>query len=183
MLEIVLSAVREPTEFVDRSPDPRTLGALAAAATLGIGTYGGAIHLAEGVVAVVGGAARAVATAGLAWTLSIPALVVLGALLGSAVPWRKATLASLVTVSFGGLAFLASIPVVMLLEVSSPFDWTRPLVNTLVVLGVGGCSTLVFERAMARLEGRRPLHRLFMGVFGVLFVEIAFLIDLFRFVA
>jgi hypothetical protein len=39
----------------------------------------------------------------------------------------------------------------------------------------------VFERAMAHLEGRRLLHRLFMGVFGVLFVELAFLIDLFRF--
>jgi hypothetical protein len=99
------------------------------------------------------------------------------------VPWRKAALASLVTVSFGGLAFLASIPIVTLLEVSSPSAWTRPLINTLVVVGVGGCSTLVFQRAMARLEGRRVLHTLFMGVFGLLFVELAFLIDLFRFTA
>ena len=34
---------------------------------------------------------------------------------------------------------------------------------------------------MAELEGRRFLHRLWMGVFGVLFLEAAWLVDLFRF--
>jgi hypothetical protein len=127
------------------------------------------------------GALRALSVAATAWALAVPALVVLGPLLGSPSPWRKVVLASLVAVNFGGLSFMASIPVVMLLEVASPFSWTRPLVNSMVVVGVGSCSTLIFERAMARLEGHRAFHRVWMGVFGVLFLEFAWFIDLFRF--
>ncbi|MEQ1569620.1 MAG: hypothetical protein ABMA64_28555 [Myxococcota bacterium] len=177
----LLEAIREPTEFASRPPDLLTHATLIAGASLGIGVYAAAIHAAEGVTAMITGCARGLGTAGLAYTLAVPALVVLGALSGSSVPWRRSTGASLVAVNFGGLAFLASIPVVALLELTSPFDWTRPLVNSLVVVGVGGSSTLVFERAMAALEGRKLTHRLFMTVFGALFVEIAFLIDLFRF--
>jgi hypothetical protein len=51
----------------------------------------------------------------------------------------------------------------------------------MVVVGVGSCSTLVFERTMARLEGRRWFHRVWMTVFGVLFLEFAWFVDLFRF--
>jgi hypothetical protein len=183
MWQIMRSAVQRPAHFVDEEADGPTLLALAVGASAGITLYGGVIHAAEGVGMVIASAGRALLTAGTAWALSIPALVVISALLGSKVPWRRAVQASLITVNFGGLAFLASIPVVVLLELSSPFSWTRPLIHAAVVVGVGGCSTLIFERTMARLEGRKLFHVVWMGVFGLLFVEIAWLIDLFRFTA
>lgn len=181
MVRSVFTALERPQEFVERTPDDATLLALTGGASLGIVVYGGTIHAAEGVGVVVASAVRALVTAGTAWCLAVPALIVVGSLLGSVVPWRRTVFASLITLNFGGLAFLASIPVVLLLELASPFPWTRHLVNTMVVFGVGGCSTLIFERTMARLEGRRLFHRVWMSVFGVLFLEIAWFIDLFRF--
>ena len=176
------AAVATPETFTERTPTWATAVTLATGASLGIGLYGGAIHLGYGPLSAASGALRAVVCAGAAWTLAIPALVVLSALTRSTVPWCQAVHASLVTVNFGGMAFLASIPVVFLLQVTSPVEWTHALVNVLVLLGVGGCSTLVFERSMAQLEGRRFLHRLWMLTFGVLFLEFAWLADLFRFV-
>lgn len=181
MMRTVLSALERPGDFVEREPDDGTLLALATGASVGIGVYGGTIHAAEGVGVVLASGLRALVTAGTAWGLAVPALIVVGSLLGSVVAWRRAVFASLIAVNFGGLAFLASIPVALLLELSSPFPWTRHLVNTMVVLGVGGCSTLIFERTMARLEAPRLFHRVWMAVFGALFVEIAWFLDLFRF--
>lgn len=174
-------AVASPDTFIDEPPTWSLALALAASASLAIATYGFAVHLADGSGAALWGALRALFCAGAAWMLAVPALVVLGALLRSPVAWRRAVQASLVTVHFGGMAFVASIPVIWLLDVASPVEWTHALVNALVVIGVGGCSTLIFERTMARLEGRRFLHRLWMVTFGVLFVELAWLVDLFRF--
>lgn len=183
MLTLSLSAVREPAGSVDGPTDAHHLAALAAGASTGIALYGGAIHAAQGVGVVLTGALSALVTAGTAWALSLPALIVLGALLGSTIPWRRAVLASLITVNFGGLAFLASIPVVVLMELNSPAAWTRAMVNVLVVIGVGSCSTLIFSRTMAHLEGHRLFHAVWMAVFGLLFVEIAWLLGLFSFTA
>lgn len=181
---IVREALREPDVFALEctTPDTWLLARLALNATLGIAVYGGVAHAAEGVTAIGAGAARSVLVAGGAWTLAMPALIVLGALSGSSVTWRRALLASLVTVSFGGASFLASVPLVALLEVATDGWWMRHLIHVLVLLGVGGSSSLIFCRTMAALEGRSSvLHVLWINLFGVLFLELAWLADLFRF--
>jgi hypothetical protein len=183
-MERVLAAIRDPDGFAVACDDPDIplMAQLATAATLGIATYGGIAHAAEGVTAIGFGAARAVLVAGGAWALAIPALVVLGALSGSPVSWRRALLGSLVTVAFGGGSFLASVPVVSLLEVVTEGWFARHAIHLLVVFGVGGCSSLIFVRTMAALEGsRRVLHHVWIGLFGLLFLELAWLADLFRF--
>lgn len=177
----ILAALRDPTTFGDQPPAASTLATLAGGASVGIAGFGAAIHAAEGPVAMVLGALRALVAAGAAWGVALPTLVVLGALSASKVPWRWAVQASLIAVNFGGLGFLASVPVVALIDAASPFTFTHPLVVALVVLGVGGSASLVFVRAMGHLEGSRPLHHVFMGLFGLLFLELAFLTEMFRF--
>ena len=182
MLSRLLASTERPeVAVVDQTPTFLTMTLLAMGASAGIATYGGAIHAAAGPQALAGGALRALFCAGGAWALAIPALVVLGALTGSPVSWRRAVFGSLLAVNFGGMAFLASIPVVLLLDVASPWDWTHAFVNVLCVLGVGGSATLIFLRTMAALEGPRVLHHVWMLVFGTLFLELAWLVDLFRF--
>jgi hypothetical protein len=179
MLPFALAAVRRPQDIVDQDYDNGRLAALAAGASVGISLYGGAMHAAGGVAPMLDGAWRALVTAGAAWALAIPALVVVSALAGTAVPWRRAVFASLITVNFGGLAFLASIPVVTLLELSIREPAPMLFVHALVVAGVGTCSAVIFDRTMARLEGPGLFHWVWMAVFGVLFLEIGWFMSLF----
>lgn len=184
MLTQVLDAVRTPEEHAaaHAEPDFAELSRLAAAASVGISGWGGMIHWHEGVGAVLWGALHALLVAGLSWAIAIPALIVLSSLSGSKLPTVRLVHASLMTVCFGGLAFLSSVPVIGLVEVVSGHDvFARVASNTLAVLGVGACSAFIFFRLADDLEGLGLVHLAWMGVFGTLFIEIAYLTDLFAF--
>ena len=118
MSTLILEAVVNPESAVspDVEPNTRHAAMLAGSATASIAAYGGAIHASDGLLEIGRGALSAVLAAGGAWSLAVPSLVVVGALLGSTLSWRRTVYATLVAVNFGGFCFLASIPIIVLLE-------------------------------------------------------------------
>jgi hypothetical protein len=184
MLTEVLDAVRTPEDHAQAHTDPDVaeLARLAGAASLGVAGWGGMIHWYDGVGSALRGALHAVTVAGVSWGLAIPALVVMSSMVGSKLPTVRLLHASLMTVAFGGLAFLASVPVVGLVDLVYDHSvFARQASNTLCVLGVGACSAFIFFRITDEIEHLRALHIAWMGLFGTLFLEIAYLTDLFRF--
>lgn len=180
---LVLSALRDPEDFTEahqERPSLPLLGALVLTASLGVATYGAAMHAWNGAGAMALGAASALTAAGAAWTASLPSLYVIGSLGGSRLSLRGVALASLVTVSFGGLAMLASIPVLWFLELCLPLSWARLLVNGIVFTGVGMSMADVFLRVMGRLEGRRFFHLAWLGLLSVVGAELFWLLGLFN---
>ncbi len=179
MSTLIFDAVVNPESVVapDSEPDPHNAGLLTLTATAAIATYGGAIHASDGLFEFGRGALSAVLAAGGAWILAVPSLVIVGALLGSSLSWRRTVYATLVSVNFGGLCFLASIPIIALMEAT----WAMPgwdprlLINLLVVTGIGFSSVLVFMRTMAAMEAPRLLHFVWISLFGALFIEFAVL--------
>lgn len=180
---LVLSALREPEDFTE-SVSARvtlpTLVSLALTASAGVAAYGAAMHAWDGAAAMAQGALAALMGAGLAWTASIPSLYIVGSLLGSKLKLEHVALSSLVTVSFGGLAMLASIPVLWFFELCLPMGGVRVFVNLMVFAGVGLSMVDVFLRVMARLEGRRFFHLAWLGLLSVVGAEMFWLFGLFN---
>lgn len=175
-LSLVLEALREPTEFahrwgMEREAPVRLHAALAGTAALGVGLYGGMLHAWQGALPAVEHGIYAAVAAGIGWSAALPSLVILGGLLGSKLAPRAALLASLVTVSFGGLALLASIPVLWFFELSVGGPGARAFVACAGALGVGACMIDVFTRVMARLEGSSFFHWFWFGLFGLVTLE------------
>lgn len=180
---LVYQALREPEAFAAAHaalPSPRTLAALIATASLGVGTYGAAMHAWDGAAAMGENGLLAIAAAGIAWTASLPTLLVLGAMNGSQLRPPAVALATLITVSFGGLAMLASIPVLLYFELCVPHTAMRFFVNALVFSGVGLCMSDVFLRVMARLEGFRFLHLAWLALLSVVGAEMFYVLGLFN---
>ena len=160
----LLTALREP-EAVARAlrdhADPRLLVALVATAAAGVGAYGAAMHASGGALAMLRAGALATLAAGLAWSATLPSLHILGSLTGSRVRWRALLLASLITVSFGGLAMFASIPVLWFFELCVPHRLMRIAINLVVFAGVGLSMADVFARGDGDAGGpARPPPRL-----------------------
>jgi len=179
-LSLVLEALREPTEFAVRWGKEREapLGvfpALAGTAALGIGLYGGMLHAWEGGLQAARIGLYAATAAGIGWGAALPSLVILSGLLGSKLQPRTMVLASLVTVSFGGLALLASIPVLWFFELCVGGPLARAFVELASALGVGACMADVFLRVMAALEGSAVFHWFWFGLFGLVTLEMLLL--------
>src|SRR5580704_6792032 len=110
-------ALREPEDFADqwRTGEARysgwVWGSLLATAILGTTTYGMTMGLLGGPSAVFLKGITCTFAAGVAWMLALPALYILNSLGGSKLTMSTTVLAALVTVSWGGLAMLASIPI------------------------------------------------------------------------
>lgn len=182
----VLHALREPEAFTlqwspDRPPPLSVLAALAMTASVGVGLYGAAMHAWQGGAEAAVNAGAAVAAAGIAWNATLPSLYVLGTFAGSRLPFRSLVLATLVTVSFGGVAMLASIPVLWFFELCAPHAAVRLLVTMLVFAGVGLSMSSVFLRVMNRLEGTRLLHLAWLGLLSVVGAEMFWVVGLFNF--
>lgn len=180
---LVYQALREPESFAQahaERPNSLTLAALVGTASLGVGAYGAAMHAWDGAAAMGQNGALAVAAAGIAWTASLPTLLVLGSMNGSRLRPAGVALATLITVSFGGLAMLASIPVLWFFELCVPYTAMRVFVNLLVFSGVGLCMGDVFLRVMARLEGFRFLHLAWLGLLSVVGAEMFYVLGLFN---
>jgi hypothetical protein len=154
-------ALREPEAFAARwhsgeAGYPLAVwGALLFTAVLGTTTYGMTMGLLQGGPSVLFKGFALSAAAGLAWAIPLPALYILNSLSGSRLPASSTLLAALVTVSWGGLAMIASIPINWFFTVAIPHEDFVRLVNIVVFTGVGIAVIDVFRRVMFRLE---PLH-------------------------
>jgi hypothetical protein len=144
--------------------------ALAATAVSGTVVYGLTTGIHGGPRTMLVRSALLTVAAGLAWGIPLPALYILNSLTGSRLRPSTTLLAALVTVSWGGLALLASVPINWFFSVaisSLPPELIGPrwaarlvaVVNYLVFAGVGVAMSDVFCRVVERLEpmrGRQP---------------------------
>jgi hypothetical protein len=189
-------ALREPEEFARRWHSevglysPWVFGALAVTAIVGTLTYGLTMGLLGGPGAVVLGALRCTAAAGLAWGIALPSLYIFNSLSGSRLRASTTLLAALVTTSWGGLAMIASIPInwfftaalADLVTNHNHVVWLVRGVNLVVFTGVGVAMTDIFGRVMQVLEperGRWPV--LWLGVVAAIGGELFFAFGLFQF--
>ena len=127
----------------------------------------------------------------ISWTIPLPALYILNSLFGSRLRASTTLLAALVTISWGGLAMIASIPInwfftVSIHELVTNPDWVRNLVrfvNFAVFTGVGVAMFDVFGRVMQSVEpsrGRTPTW--WLVVVGTIGAELFYAFGLFDFV-
>ena len=157
-------ALRRPEELAQRwqkrrsepGPHPVVFAILLVNAIAGLAAYGLTAGVKTGPGAMLLQAAVLPIACGLAWTVALPALYIINSALGSKLDASTTTLAALVTVSFGSLAMLASVPVAWFFTVAIPYNINGALpVNILVFLGVGVCMSDVFLRIMQALEPER----------------------------
>jgi hypothetical protein len=158
------------------SPPRQTLGLLLVAG-LGVATWGAALHLPNGVPAMTRGALAAASACTLAWISSLPTLLILGSILGSRLPFAVVLRASVVTVTFAGLALLASVPVLWYFELAAP--QLRLPIALMTLAGVGASMLEVFSRIMAQLEGARLWNRLWLLLLASIGAELFFAFGLF----
>jgi hypothetical protein len=169
-------SLREPEEFAlawqqQRAPYRLTVwAALAATALAGTLCYGLTMGIHGGPATMFARSLLLTVAAGLAWGIPLPALYILNSLAGSKLRLSTTLLAALVTVSWGGLALIASVPINWFFSVAIPSlpaelisaRWSAraiAAVNGLVFMGVGVSMGDVFCRTVERLEparGRRP---------------------------
>lgn len=159
--------------------DLPVMAGLLATASLGVGSYAAALHAHDGALALASHGLTAILAAGVAWTAALPTLTVLGALTGSKLPVRSVLFAAMVAVSFGGLAMLASLPVLWFFELCLPYGWARLAVALVTCVGVGVSMKDVFGRVMAALEGPRLLHHAWLLLLTIIGTEMFVVVGLF----
>ncbi|HWB09828.1 MAG TPA: hypothetical protein VG826_11400 [Pirellulales bacterium] len=169
-------SLREPEEFTlawhqQGAPYRLTVWlALMTTALAGTLCYGLTMGIHGGPATMLNRSLLLTIAAGLAWGIPLPALYILNSLAGSKLRPGTTLLAAVVTVSWGGLALIASVPVNWFFSVAIPSlpaelispRWAGRVisgVNCLVFTGVGVAMADVFCRVVERLEparGRRP---------------------------
>ena len=172
-------ALRDPEEFSVQwnrgDADYRwwVWGSLVMTAVLGTFTYGMTMGFLDGPGEILRKGLAFTLAAGLAWLIPLPTLYILNSLSGSRLPASSTLLAALVTVSWGGLALIASIPIIWFFTAAIPYDRFVLVVNLLVFLGVGVAMADVFLRVMRRLEpDRRTAPGWFLVLLWVLAAEL-----------
>ncbi|HJQ79767.1 MAG TPA: hypothetical protein VJ828_07415 [Lacipirellulaceae bacterium] len=181
-------ALRDPEEFAVNWNDGRIVyawpvwAALLATAILGTTTYGMTMGLLGGAGDIAYKGFICTLSAGLAWAIPLPALYILNSLAGSRLPASSTLLAALVTVSWGGLAMIASIPVNWFFTATVPHSGIVLLVNLIVFTGVGVSMIDVFRRVMQRLEPERLAAPVWwLMLVGTIGAELFYFFGLFQF--
>jgi hypothetical protein len=181
-------ALRDPEEFAVLWNDGRTAYklpvwvALLVTAIIGTTTYGMTMGLLGGASDIIYKGFICTLAAGLAWAISLPALYILNSLAGSRLPASSTLLAALVTVSWGGLAMIASIPINWFFTATVPHAGFVLFVNLVVFTGVGVSMTDVFRRVMQRLEPDRPIAPVWwLMLVGAIGIELFYFFGLFQF--
>ncbi len=137
------------------------------------------MHALVGSETVVWGAVSNVAAAGLAWAVTAPALVVGARMAGEeSAPARLGT-ATIVSLTFGAMALLASIPMVAFYVLASGWPVLGLVAHGLVIAGVGFSTAVVHRRVARRVGGSQLLHLAWLGLFGLLDLELALLMNVF----
>jgi hypothetical protein len=156
--------------------------ALLATAIVGTTTYGMTMGLLGGAGDIVFKGFICTLAAGLAWAIPLPALYILNSLSGSRLAASSTLLAALVTVSWGGLAMIASIPINWFFTATIPHPTFVLIVNLIVFSGVGVSMVDVFRRVMLRLEPQRQFAPVWwLMIVGVIGAELFFFFGLFQF--
>jgi hypothetical protein len=156
--------------------------ALLATAIVGTTTYGMTMGLLGGAGGIVFKGFICTLAAGLAWAIPLPALYILNSLSGSRLAASSTLLAALVTVSWGGLAMIASIPINWFFTATIPHPTFVLIVNLIVFTGVGVSMVDVFRRVMLRLEPQRQFAPVWwLMIVGVIGAELFFFFGLFQF--
>jgi hypothetical protein len=181
-------ALRDPEDFAAAWNRGETLYqwpvwvALLLTAILGTTTYGMTMGLLGGAASVVSKGIICTLAAGLAWAIPMPALYILNSFSGSRLSASSTLLASLVTVSWGGLAMIASIPINWFFTVAIPHPGFVLVVNLIVFAGVGVSMTDVFGRVMQRLEPRRGTTPVWwLAIVAAIGMELFYFFGLFQF--
>jgi hypothetical protein len=181
-------ALRDPEELAALWNDGRIVyawpvwAALLATAILGTTTYGMTMGLLGGAGDIAYKGFICTLSAGLAWAIPLPALYILNSLAGSRLPASSTLLAALVTVSWGGLAMIASIPVNWFFTATVPHSGIVLLVNLIVFTGVGVSMIDVFRRIMQRLEPERLAAPVWwLMLVGTIGAELFYFFGLFQF--
>ena len=181
-------ALRDPEAFAAAWNEGRSdyhwpvWAALLATAVAGTTTYGMTMGLLGGPSAVAYKSVVCTLAAGLAWAIPLPALYILNCLSGSRLRASSTLLAALVTVSWGGLAMIASIPINWFFTATVPNQTIILIVNLVVFTGVGVSMIDVFRRVMLRLEpqcGYAPLW--WLMIVAVIGAELFYFFNLFQF--
>jgi hypothetical protein len=177
-LKSIGQVVRRPEQLAlawrDGAVTGRTLIILAmlGTAAFGLAVYGGLMRMHDGPASMLAGALRAPIAAGLAWTIALPALYIVGSSLGSQLSASTTLLAASITVAFGSLAMLAGVPIAWFFSVAVDDRDVHLLIHALSFAGVGVCMADVFLRVMAALEpeggtGFRIGWLMLLGVIGL----------------
>ena len=181
-------ALRDPEAFAVAWNEGRTdyqwpvWVALLATAIVGTTTYGMTMGLLGGASDIFFKGFICTLAAGLAWAIPLPALYILNSLSGSRLAASSTLLAALVTVSWGGLAMIASIPINWFFTATVPHPTFVLMVNLIVFTGVGASMVDVFRRVMLRLEPQRHFAPVWwLIIVGVIGAELFFFFGLFQF--
>jgi hypothetical protein len=181
-------ALRDPEAFADAWNEGRTdyqwpvWVSLLATAIVGTTTYGMTMGLLGGASDIFFKGFICTLAAGLAWAIPLPALYILNSLSGSRLAASSTLLAALVTVSWGGLAMIASIPINWFFTATVPHPTFVLIVNLVVFTGVGVSMVDVFRRVMLRLEPQRHFAPVWwLIIVGVIGAELFFFFGLFQF--
>ena len=157
-------------------------GSLIATAILGTTTYGMTMGILGDASSVLYKAFACTFAAGLAWGIPLPALYILNSLSGSRLSASSTFLAACVTVSWGGLAMIASIPINWFLTVAIPHSGFVLCLNLIVFAGVGVAMIDVFRRVMQALEPDRQTAPVWwMTLVGAIGIELFYFLGLFQF--
>jgi hypothetical protein len=155
---------------------------LLATAIVGTTTYGMTMGLLGGAGDIFFKGFICTLAAGLAWAIPLPALYILNSLSGSRLAASSTLLAALVTVSWGGLAMVASIPINWFFTATVPHPTFVLIVNLIVFTGVGVSMVDVFRRVMLRLEPQRNFAPVWwLMIVGVIGAELFYFFGLFQF--
>jgi hypothetical protein len=181
-------ALREPEEFAKRwqrgtaNYNAWVWAALLGTAIFGTTTYGMTMGLLGGPRDVLLKACICTFSAGMAWAVALPALYILNSLGGSRLSLGTTILAALVTVSWGGLAMVASIPLNWFFLTAIPDARFAFPLNLVVFAGVGVAMSDVFRRVMRRLEpDRDTIPAWWLVLVAALGSELFFHLGLFQF--
>ncbi len=150
-------------------------------AVLCTAAYGVTMGLGQSGVTMLEKGVNAPMAAGLAWLVSLPTLYIINSLSGSKLDLPTTTLAALITVSFGALAMLASIPINWFFTVAIAKPGFTLFINLVVFSGVGLSMSNVFIRVMKALEPGRGFHALWLGLVAAVGTELFYLLGLFKF--
>ncbi len=131
------------------------------------------------------GLARAVtftAAAGAAWLVALPTLYIAGNVLGHRLEASTTVLAATLTVHYGSLAMLASIPIHLLFAAVFADASVTFLINLVIFTGVGLCASDVLLRSIDVIDpGARRFAARWLVLLGVLGAELFSLAGIFRF--
>jgi hypothetical protein len=185
----IIDALREPERFLrawrdhGRRAYPISVFVLLLAVTAAAtALYGLVMGLPLGAHAALERAVAFTTAAGIAWTLALPTFYILGNMSGLKLDFSTTLLAALLTIHYGALAMLASIPIHLFFAVALPYAAVTYGVNMIIFAGVGLCGADVLVRVIGEVDPESvDFAKLWLVLLGVLGAELFSIAGIFSF--